>query len=49
MTAMISSYVRDGWHTATDEGAVVLDAATGEPVARVSSTPAGSAGPGCAS
>ena len=38
MTAMISSYVRDGWHTATDEGAVVLDASTGEPVARVSST-----------
>jgi oxepin-CoA hydrolase / 3-oxo-5,6-dehydrosuberyl-CoA semialdehyde dehydrogenase len=38
VTAMISSYVRDAWHTATDEGAVVLDASTGEPVARVSST-----------
>jgi len=38
MTAMISSYVRDAWHTATDEGATVLDASTGEPVGRVSST-----------
>jgi oxepin-CoA hydrolase / 3-oxo-5,6-dehydrosuberyl-CoA semialdehyde dehydrogenase len=38
VTAMISSYARDGWHTATDEGATVLDASTGEPVARVSST-----------
>ena len=38
MTAMISSYARDAWHTATDEGTTVLDASTGEPVARVSST-----------
>jgi oxepin-CoA hydrolase/3-oxo-5,6-dehydrosuberyl-CoA semialdehyde dehydrogenase len=38
MTAMISSYVRDAWHTATDEGTAVLDASTGEPVGRVSST-----------
>ncbi|HSO51320.1 MAG TPA: phenylacetic acid degradation bifunctional protein PaaZ [Actinomycetes bacterium] len=35
---MISSYARDAWHTATDEGRTVLDASTGEPVARVSST-----------
>ncbi|HEX3211742.1 MAG TPA: phenylacetic acid degradation bifunctional protein PaaZ, partial [Actinomycetota bacterium] len=35
---MISSYARDAWHTATDEGTTVLDASTGEPVARVSST-----------
>jgi oxepin-CoA hydrolase / 3-oxo-5,6-dehydrosuberyl-CoA semialdehyde dehydrogenase len=34
---MISSYVRDDWHTAGDEGATVVDASTGEPVARVSS------------
>src|SRR5215203_5690630 len=38
MTAMISSYVRDAWHTANDEGVTVLDASTGEPVGRVSST-----------
>ncbi|HKP99421.1 MAG TPA: phenylacetic acid degradation bifunctional protein PaaZ [Actinomycetes bacterium] len=38
MTAMVSSYVRDAWHTANDEGVVVLDASTGEPVGRVSST-----------
>jgi oxepin-CoA hydrolase / 3-oxo-5,6-dehydrosuberyl-CoA semialdehyde dehydrogenase len=38
MTAMISSYVRDAWHTANDEGTTVLDASTGEPVGRVSST-----------
>ncbi|HEX4907820.1 MAG TPA: aldehyde dehydrogenase family protein, partial [Actinomycetes bacterium] len=35
---MISSYVRDRWHTATDEGVTLRDASTGEPVARVSST-----------
>jgi oxepin-CoA hydrolase/3-oxo-5,6-dehydrosuberyl-CoA semialdehyde dehydrogenase len=35
---MIGSYVRGGWHTATDEGVTVRDASTGEPVARVSST-----------
>src|SRR4029453_9732946 len=33
---MISSYVRDDWYTAGDEGATVVDASTGEPVARVS-------------
>src|SRR4029450_13762778 len=38
VTTMISSYVRDGWHTATDEGVPLRDASTGEPVARVSST-----------
>jgi oxepin-CoA hydrolase / 3-oxo-5,6-dehydrosuberyl-CoA semialdehyde dehydrogenase len=38
VTAMLSSYVRDAWHTPTDEGTTVLDASTGEPVARVSST-----------
>ena len=38
MTTMISSYVRDRWHTATDEGVTLRDASTGEPVARVSST-----------
>jgi oxepin-CoA hydrolase/3-oxo-5,6-dehydrosuberyl-CoA semialdehyde dehydrogenase len=38
VTAMISSYARDAWHTATDEGTTVLDASTGEPVGRVSST-----------
>ena len=38
MTPMISSYVRDAWHTATDEGVTVRDASTAEPVARVSST-----------
>jgi oxepin-CoA hydrolase / 3-oxo-5,6-dehydrosuberyl-CoA semialdehyde dehydrogenase len=34
---MLSCYVRDRWHTATDEGVTVVDASTGEPVARVSS------------
>jgi oxepin-CoA hydrolase / 3-oxo-5,6-dehydrosuberyl-CoA semialdehyde dehydrogenase len=34
---MLSCYVRDGWHTASDEGVTVVDASTGEPVARVSS------------
>jgi oxepin-CoA hydrolase / 3-oxo-5,6-dehydrosuberyl-CoA semialdehyde dehydrogenase len=34
---MLSSYVRDDWYTAGDEGATVVDASTGEPVARVSS------------
>ena len=37
MARMISSYVRDDWYTAGDEGATVVDASTGEPVARVSS------------
>ncbi|HYN18343.1 MAG TPA: 3,4-dehydroadipyl-CoA semialdehyde dehydrogenase, partial [Actinomycetes bacterium] len=35
---MISSYLRDDWYTATDEGATLRDASTGEPVGRVSST-----------
>src|SRR4029453_12383125 len=38
VTPMISSYARDAWHTATDEGVTVRDASTGEPVARVSRT-----------
>jgi oxepin-CoA hydrolase/3-oxo-5,6-dehydrosuberyl-CoA semialdehyde dehydrogenase len=38
VATMVSSYVRDDWYTATDEGATLLDASTGEPVARVSST-----------
>ena len=37
MARMISSYVRDDWHTASDEGATLVDASTGEAVARVSS------------
>ena len=37
MARMISSYVRDDWYTASDDGATVVDASTGEPVARVSS------------
>ena len=37
MARMISSYVRDDWYTAGDDGATVVDASTGEPVARVSS------------
>jgi oxepin-CoA hydrolase/3-oxo-5,6-dehydrosuberyl-CoA semialdehyde dehydrogenase len=35
---MISCYARDGWYTAPDKGTVILDASTGEPVARASST-----------
>src|SRR5512133_1454290 len=35
---MISSYVRDDWYTAGDEGTTLVDASTGEAVARVSST-----------
>ena len=59
MARMISSYVRDDWYTAGDEGTTLVDASTGEAVARVSSTgvdwagwssmPAGSGGRGCAS
>ena len=37
MAAMLSSYVRDDWYTAGDEGATLVDASTGEAVARVSS------------
>src|ERR1700719_5425172 len=35
---MLASYVAGAWYTAPDEGVVLDDAATGEPVARVSST-----------
>ena len=38
MPELLASYVAGGWYTAPDHGAVVLDAATGDPVARVSST-----------
>jgi oxepin-CoA hydrolase / 3-oxo-5,6-dehydrosuberyl-CoA semialdehyde dehydrogenase len=38
VATMLSSYVRDRWFTPTDEGVTLLDASTGEPVARVSST-----------
>ena len=46
VTTMISSYVRDRWHTATDEGVTLRDASTGEPVARVSSAGVDLAGMG---
>ncbi len=38
MTEMLASYVAGTWYTAPDEGAVVVDAATGDAVARVSTT-----------
>ena len=38
MPEMLASYVAGAWYTAPDEGASVADAATGEIVARVSST-----------
>jgi oxepin-CoA hydrolase / 3-oxo-5,6-dehydrosuberyl-CoA semialdehyde dehydrogenase len=38
VVTMISSYVRDRWHTAADEGITLRDASTGEPVGRVSSS-----------
>ena len=38
MTEMLASYVAGAWYTAPDEGTSVADAATGETVARVSST-----------
>jgi oxepin-CoA hydrolase/3-oxo-5,6-dehydrosuberyl-CoA semialdehyde dehydrogenase len=38
MPEMIASYVAGAWYTAPDEGTSVADAATGETVARVSST-----------
>jgi oxepin-CoA hydrolase/3-oxo-5,6-dehydrosuberyl-CoA semialdehyde dehydrogenase len=38
MTEMLASYGAGKWYTAHDDGVVVLDAATGEPLARVSST-----------
>lgn len=36
MAELLASYVAGEWYTAPDEGAVVVDAATGEEVARVS-------------
>lgn len=38
MPEMLASYVAGEWYTAPDEGAVVVDAATGDPVARVSTS-----------
>src|ERR1035441_1927380 len=38
MPEMLASYVAGEWYTAPDEGTVVLDAATGDAVARVSTT-----------
>ena len=38
MTEMLASYAAGSWYTAPDEGTVVVDAATGDPVARVSTT-----------
>src|SRR5580700_235369 len=38
MPEMLASYAAGEWYTAPDEGAVVVDAATGDPVARVSTT-----------
>jgi oxepin-CoA hydrolase / 3-oxo-5,6-dehydrosuberyl-CoA semialdehyde dehydrogenase len=38
MPELLASYVAGKWYTAPDEGAVVLDAATGDAVARVSTT-----------
>jgi oxepin-CoA hydrolase/3-oxo-5,6-dehydrosuberyl-CoA semialdehyde dehydrogenase len=35
---MIASYVAGAWYTAPDAGTVLADAATGDPVARISST-----------
>jgi oxepin-CoA hydrolase/3-oxo-5,6-dehydrosuberyl-CoA semialdehyde dehydrogenase len=35
---MLASYAQGRWYTAADEGRPLLDAATGEPVARISST-----------
>jgi oxepin-CoA hydrolase/3-oxo-5,6-dehydrosuberyl-CoA semialdehyde dehydrogenase len=38
MVEMLASYVAGQWYTAPDEGTLVLDASTSEPVARVSAT-----------
>jgi oxepin-CoA hydrolase / 3-oxo-5,6-dehydrosuberyl-CoA semialdehyde dehydrogenase len=38
MPEMLASYVAGEWHAAPDEGTVVVDAATGDAVARVSTT-----------
>src|ERR1700730_10927500 len=37
MSEMLASYVAGAWYTSPDEGVVVVDATTGDPVARVSS------------
>ena len=37
MPEMLASYVAGAWYTAPGEGVVVVDATTGDPVARVSS------------
>ena len=37
MPEMLASYVAGAWYTSPDEGVVVVDATTGDPVARVSS------------
>ena len=36
MSALLQSYAAGRWFTATDEGTPLLDAATGEEVARIS-------------
>ena len=38
MPEMLASYTAGRWQTATDEGVVVADATTGDPVARISSS-----------
>ncbi|MCD4536558.1 phenylacetic acid degradation bifunctional protein PaaZ [Nocardioides sp. cx-169] len=38
MSRLLESYSAGRWHTASDEGAPLLDAATGEEVARISAT-----------
>jgi oxepin-CoA hydrolase / 3-oxo-5,6-dehydrosuberyl-CoA semialdehyde dehydrogenase len=38
MPEMLASYVAGAWYTAPDEGSVLVDAATGDAVARISST-----------
>jgi len=38
MPEMLASYVAGTWYTAPDDGVVAVDAATGDPVARVSSS-----------
>ncbi|HVA59668.1 MAG TPA: phenylacetic acid degradation bifunctional protein PaaZ [Mycobacteriales bacterium] len=38
MVDLLRSYLRDDWYTAPDAGTTLLDAATGDPVARISGT-----------
>ena len=45
MTTMLESYAAGQWFRASDEGTPLLDAATGEEVARISAT-GGAAGHG---